>query len=289
MLTFLCLVYLLFYSYEKWTGDFRVSNITYDLQEEAEMDVTVSTEDLNWAKEVLSQSFQWIGHGRQIYAFVSEDGQYVLKILKFKRLRPSWIVKIGSYIPIIREYAVQMEELRLRRIEKLFNGYFIAYNKDKMNTGIRYVHLKRGSELNQTITIKDHLGIEHKLDADQTLFAIQNRAVMTKHYFKDLLDRSDINGVKIALAKLFSLYRLESEQGIIDMDQNVMLNTGFIGCQPIRLDTGQLKEIPGITKEQVLADLTKIVDKRLARWFQKYYPKYSQELIAEMRVLLEAY
>lgn len=266
--------------FEEVTGDFRLENITYDLPVKVQEPVT--SQQRQELTRILDQRYTYLGKGRQTFVFASADGQYVLKFFRFKRLKPSRIIQIGSYLPFVGSVCTKCDNKRVRRLEKLFTGYQVAYKYDQEHTGILYVHLGVTHDLNKQITVQDWLGLSHQIDLDSVAFAIQRRGRMTRDVIRDFLDRGDTVSAKKYIDKLLSMYVAEYSLGIIDQDHNIMHNTGFVGETPLRLDVGQLKRDLSVRDPVVYKkDLGKIVEERVVGWLKRYYSKISQELIRE--------
>lgn len=266
--------------FEEVTGDFRLENITYELPITAQEPITSQKrQELN---NIFDQSYTYLGKGRQTFVFASADGQYVLKFFRFKRLKPSRIIQIGSYLPFIGSVFTKCENKRQRRLEKLFTGYQVAYSYDQEHTGILYVHLGESQDLNKKITVKDWLGLSHSIELDTVAFAIQRRGRMTRDVLREFLDKGDTVSAKKHIDRLLSMYVAEYSLGIIDQDHNIMHNTGFVGETPLRLDVGQLKRDLIIRDPEIYSkDIKKIIDERIVGWLKRYYPKKAQELIRE--------
>lgn len=285
--SFLLLVavsYGAFSLYEDLTGDFRLVNIDFDMPHDFTLDVPIASEVKKEVDQLLKEKFTWLGHGHQVFAFKSRDSKYALKIFKFKRLKPSKIRQWMMHIPGLEAYAEKQEALRIRRLEKLFVGYHLGYMLDPEHTGLLFVHLnKTKGEFEHQVKVKDRLGISHHVDLDEAFFAIQELGKTTKATFDDLLSRGDVERVKFLIHQLFNMYLAEYQKGIVDMDHNIVHNTGFIGDRPIRLDLGQLHYSESIRHPHVYQeDLTKVFSKRLKGWILKYYPKYHAELSEEI-------
>lgn len=273
------------WGYNEFTGDFCAENITCTLPDQIVK--TSSSESLEQHTEIdriLNQSFSWLGQGMQTYAFASEDGKYVLKIFKFKRLKTSsWTPYLAS-IPILKKYFDEAEQRRQRRIHQLFGGYEVAYTQDRSNTGLLYIHLHETESLHRNVTITDRLGRKHLIGLDGIRFAIQERASTTKQVLIDLLQRGDIAAVKRRIRSLFDMYMDEYRRGLLDNDQNILANTGFHGEVPLRIDMGRLENNPQARDPVVYKDdLSKIAKKRLNAWFLKHYPAIQPELAQDMQ------
>jgi hypothetical protein len=270
---------------EEFVGDFSAANLRYEALPD---DLKGQIPLLSLAQEqavsrLFAQKFVWLGQGHQVYAFESQDQQYVLKVFKFRRLQPSYFLQLLSYPPWCHSYYVKQERKRQRRLQKLFEGYQIAYGIDKEHTGMLYIHLHRTDDLKRKIRVVDRMGGEHELDLDHLTFAIQKKGRITKEVLSDLLDRGEVAIAQARLLSLFDLYEAEYALGVIDHDHNILLNTGFIGERPVHLDVGQLHYDPAIKEpHHYNRDLKKIVFKRLTPWLEKHYPQFSPQLTEAM-------
>src|SRR5262245_25693765 len=91
--------------------------------------------------EILNQKFIFLGMGHQAYAFLSNDGQYVLKLFKFGKFKPYRLTKTLGSVPFIHSYLELQESRRLGRLEKLFTAHQLAFLLDKDNSGLLFVYL----------------------------------------------------------------------------------------------------------------------------------------------------
>jgi hypothetical protein len=229
---------------------------------------------------IFQQKFTYLGKGHQTYAFVSEDNNYVLKFFKFTYLKPSKMLNLFSSLPQIDKYKVKDEKLKQQKLERLFKGYQIAFEKDKDNSGLIYIHLAKTQHLKTLVSLKDQLGFQHLIPLDPFVFVIQKKVKMTKHELGDLLARQDIEGFKKRMDQLIKLYIDEYQRGLYDSDHNIMSNTGFLHQQAIRLDVGRLTYTKEIEDPAIyVQNLRNIFANRINKWLKNNYPQYAQELI----------
>jgi hypothetical protein len=258
---------------------FSLKNIEYegDLEEEYSPP-PLSPKEEEELNAILQQSFSYLGKGHQSYAFLNEDQRYVLKFFKFTYLKPSWFS------------AKKQEKTRQKKLRRMFIGYRIAYEKDRDNTGVLFVHLSKTSNLKRKITVKDRFGLSHSVDLDRVFFVIQQKAKMTRHVLQDLLDRRDLEAFKQRLHQLFDLYLSEYQRGLFDGDHNIMSNTGFLPARAIRIDVGRLAIRSEMQEPEVyMKDLRKVVTKRIDKWVKINYPKDYDELHEYIESTLNSY
>jgi hypothetical protein len=282
--------YVLFMIYINYTGDFRLSNISYEetLYEPKNIAITIDNEKLKKIKEALSQPFHYLGQGNQAYAFLSADSQYVLKFFKFGHLKKSFI---WNYLPEVNFLTTQLKNKNLsqqKRFMKVFDGYQIAYIDDPENTGVLFIHLNKTNYLNLSVTVYDKLGFEHEINLDDLVFVVQEKVTPTKEVLSKLLNNHDVEGAKIKIRQLFDLYLTDYKKGIFDRDHNLIYNTGFNKRKAVRLDVGKLRKNESVKNpEFYINDLKKISLKRVDSFMQKYYPKHKAEIADYMNQQIE--
>lgn len=225
----------------------------------------------------LNRSYSYLGKGHQSYAFISDDGKYVLKFIKFTYLKPS---RWPSWLP---PYKKQSRKGQLKRLQRVLIGYDLAFKKDQENTGVSYIHFQKTDYLNKKIQVIDKYGFSHTIDLDQVYFILQKKASVTRDLLKFLLKNQRLPLAKQRIRQILDLYVSEYKKGLYDTDHNVMSNTGFIDGHPIRLDVGRLKFDPEMQKPEFFkADLEKISSQRLRKWIKKNFPQYYDELAADI-------
>lgn len=265
--------------YYRATDDFRLGNISYDIPFKQEWSIPELSEEENQELfTILNQKFSYIGKGAQSYAFVSEDDQYVLKFFKFKHLRPSWFIDNLPEVGFLKTYKKNEQYKKERKLLSVFNGYRLAYEVHKNESGLLYVHLNKSNHLNKYVTVLDKIGIERSIDLDNVNFVIQKKVVTSKKKIWDHLAQGNLNDAISDIYSLFDLYLGEYSKGIYDHDHGVLHNTGFIGSKPIHLDVGKLYRDENIHKnEYAKKDLSIVAEKIILR-VGEVYPEYKEEI-----------
>jgi len=203
-------------------------------------------------REIFDQPYWYLASGAEVYAFVSQDGKYVIKFFRMKHLVPS----LSDYL----------RPERLKRREKnlsaIFTAYKSAYDELKKETGLLFIHLNKTENLQCQLTVTDRIGRDHVIDLDQTEFVVQEKAELIFSYLKKLLDRGDHAGIEHAKGAMLSLVRKRIEKGFADQDKAVSHNYGFVGDRPIHLDIGRIFKGK---KEKEYERITARIDK----WLQE--------------------
>lgn len=260
--------------YFRATDDFRISNIVYELPHRAEWEIPpISASDNKNLNAILNQKYHYIGKGAQCYAFSSDDQLYVVKFFKFKHLKPSLFVGLIPSIPPFQQYKERQIRRKEKKLNSIFDGYRLAYERDKSESGLIFIHLNlTPNTLNKTLVIQDKIGLERTVDLDQVVFIVQEKGKTLRNVLTDLLDKGDISAAKTRIGQIFELYMSEYQKGVYDRDHGVMHNTGFINDRPIHLDVGKLSYDEKIKNSQnAKQDLDLVID-RMETWLRNTYP-----------------
>jgi len=202
----------------------------------------VAENEIPQLKQICDQRFVYLGAGGQCYAFVSEDGQHVLKLFKhhLRRLHP-----LLAHLPLKGKLAEKLEQQRIRRLEKLerdYNSYKIAFEELKEECGLIGVHLQSSHHLKTTARIVDRLNIEHQIDLDKIHFILQKRAELPYDYIDHLVEQNKMEEAKEAVDSICNLVTQRCDRGIFDEDAKIHRNFGFVDNQAILIDVGRLKK-----------------------------------------------
>ncbi|HEX2580264.1 MAG TPA: hypothetical protein VHK67_07680 [Rhabdochlamydiaceae bacterium] len=200
-------------------------------------------------KDILTSRFKFLGEGAQAFAFESEDGKYVLKFFKMRRFYPSMVDYLCPHV--VRR--------RLKNLRWVFNGYKIAYDHFRQDTGLVFIHLAKTDHLKQNVSIVDDKGILHQIDLDTTEFVLQEKAELLFDRLARLQASGDQEGVQKSIAVVLELVKRRIDSGYADRDRGVSNNYGFVGDRAIQLDIGRLYK-------GVKAGQYEHVQQRIERW-----------------------
>jgi hypothetical protein len=254
------IVLSLTFLYQEIVGDFSLDNITLAKSNRSSF---LMTEEV---QGILTQKFYYLGEGKQTYAFVSEDGSYVLKF--FKKFNPSIFFQ---FYP--QSYQEKLKRSQQKQLDWAFTGYALAFEADRENSALILVHFQPSEDLKTLVY--DKLGRAYQASLNQTVFVLQKKGDKTKNILMNLFNHHEIEAAKAHIGALFDLYLSEYNKGLYDRDHNVMHNTGFIGDKPFRIDLGRLRKNEAMKSKDVFKkDLEKIAWKRIDPWMKKYYPQH---------------
>ncbi len=214
------------------TGSFTVYRITSNLTYQPEWETT--HEDLAPIKQILQQPYSYLGKGVQSFAFVSQDGHYVIKFFRHDHLTTPFLL---SKIPL--DWARTKVAKKEAKLQREFKSYKIAYEQLKKETGLVFLHLNKTSNFGQTLDLIDKLGIHHKIPLDNYEFLIQKRASLLYTGLDQMIQNNRIEDAKESLSKLIGLLAHRAQLGISDKDPDLETNFGIIGTDPVQIDVGR--------------------------------------------------
>lgn len=270
------------------TGGFTLSNITSTLPYDERWQIkTPSAQQQFIINDALNQEYTYLGKGCQSYVFISRDGQYVIKFLKYQRFRPQMWIDLFTFIPAVEHYQNQKTLEKQEKLEKVFRSWKLAYEQLQEQTGVIYVHLNKVPMNGKKLAIRDKMNFKHQIDLENTEFLVQKRAEMFAPTIQRMMKVGDANRAKRLLDKLLILLLFEYMRGIADNDHALMQNTGVMNKEPIHIDVGQFI-VNDIVKDPKVYH-REIFDKtyRLREWLQKHYPELADHLINRLFAIIE--
>lgn len=272
------------------TDDFRLSNISYEMPYQQSWEIPfLPQEQEEQLQKILSQQFSYLGKGAQSYAFASDDGRYVLKFFKFKHLRPSWFQNLLPSIGFIKTYKEKQSARKRRKLYGVFQGYKIAYDHHKNESGLLFIQLNRQDNPNRTVIIRDKIGLKRTVELEHIPFILQEKGQTLRVVLNSLLQQGDVRGAESRIGKIFDLYASEYGKGIYDHDHGVMYNTGFVGDRPIHLDVGKMVQEDSMKQRQVAKQDMQLVAVKMNAWIEKFYPQYHPQLSEYIKQKIEGF
>lgn len=263
---------LLGHAYYAVTGGFSTDQL---LRVEAHPELSRASFPYNDFDE--KKIFSYLDQGHQTFAFENEDRTLVLKLFKKDYLKRTPLLHVFPPIFPFRSWLHYEGERKEFRRKRLIEGYQAAYYFDRDNSGLVAFNsmaatcqatLKVPFQHSKTINLCDYY------------FALQEQGTMTKTVFLELIRENNLETLKERIKELFALIFSSYRNGIIDEDNNILENTGFIGSKAIRFDVGKVRHIPsGVDSSMIEEQLDKIRNNRLEPWFKKHAPEHTEKLL----------
>jgi hypothetical protein len=197
--------------------------------------------DESSVSQILDQPFHFLSRGLQSFVFLSEDGQYVLKVFNNCYQRRNALYGAAKWlIPWRPLWAMQEQHKALSKLSSAFASYHIAAHSMQEQTALLYVHAAPTTTLPSTLTLVDPLNIAHHINPNRTGFLIQKKVSLAYPALQKFLDQGDLESAKNALHSLVQLFIWKHRHHIADSDPLIRTNYGFFGTQAIQLDVGPL-------------------------------------------------
>lgn len=258
----------------KKTHGFRLWKIHSALAYNPEMDVHA---DIEPVRSILHQPYHFLDSGGECYAFLSEDGQYVLKFFKHHHMRLR--SRLDFLLP---KWELERRKMRYHRF---FRSCKLAYDHFRNETGLVFVHLTKSQNLNVKLTLTDPNSIAHVVDLDQLEFTLQKKVTMAKPLLLSLAEKKNLHEAKARIDTLMTLIVGRCRAGISDHDAQLR-NFGFIGNQAIEVDLGSFSPDESLKTEMGVKKTLIHETSKMRKWIKNTYPELESHLDEKMIELL---
>lgn len=237
-----------------------------------------SQKELDALSLITSQRFRYLKKGSQAYAFISEDGKYILKLFKFHHMHSmQWLrsIPMPSFMQQKRDTLIDHRE---QRISLTLHSYKIAHEKLSSECALIFTQILPSTAYSLPVTIVDPIGRTYSFDLAQHGFALQHRANLVLPALRHWIQKGKIDEAKQALTSLIGLFVLRCKMGIQDIDPDLHKNAGFLGSTAVHIDIGSFLENDRIsTKEKMVPDIQKAF-KKLSKWLEGKSPELTSFL-----------
>ncbi len=252
---------------------FSLSKIRSSLEFNEEWVVDApSNEIMEEIRDILGQEFHYLGNGTQCYAFLSKDGEYVLKFFKMKHLMPKNWLRFFP-IPGLGQYRFNKTEGRIARRKQIFTSHKMAYKYLREETGLIFVHLNKTRDLGVTTALCDRFGQKLQVRPDQLEFILQRKATPITEHIDKLMKTGRVDEAKSSIRTLLRHVVNKSKRGFLDKDFNPSHNYGFVGNQIIHYDVGQIVQDDDAVKPSHYLREVLRVSTNLEQWLAINYPE----------------
>jgi hypothetical protein len=234
----------------------------------------------------MKQKFYFLGKGKQSFAFVSEDGQTVLKLFNNRYAKKIELFSHLSHFPLIKNWAEErLHYFKSKRV-KTEESYSLALDQMQEQTAILYLHLHLTQNLPRELILVDPLNISHSIDPNTVGFLLQKKATLVYPALKHYVATKDREGAQEAIASLVKLFFWKREHAIADNDPLIRANYGFRGTTAIQIDVGPLS-IRG-QKQDIKEFSTEVrkITSGLREWLAQNAPELTATLDKELEYQL---
>jgi len=228
----------------------------------------IEPESMKSVRDVFIQKFSYLARGNQSFAFISEDGKFILKIFR----NGGWIHPWRKFIRS-KLFSPNRKRFGIQNLLRQLAATKVAFEQAPDLTGLIYVHLNLTDSLLPKVCCKDPIGRSFQLDLDKHLFSIQLRATPFEEAYSIAIKSNDREKFKRLTRSFISLLKSRISRGIRNTDAKLIDNFGFIGEQAIEWDFGCYTLEESINQANELSIFTT----KAAQFFQANYPEWVDE------------
>jgi hypothetical protein len=223
-----------------YTSGFKVNKVLINTLAKQEAFLNVQQEIDPDIRDILSQTFYYIGKGRQVYVFESDDKKYVIKLSRqYKYKYPLW-ADVMSSLHCLMPYQHKILEEKSIRKKRANVSYMLAYN-DLMDE-TKLIFQNYGSNRlynNVTIKIRDKANREFYIDLNRVEMLLQQKANSLNKVLKECACKDDVDGIKMIIESYINLCYSRACKGIWNRDYcNYFRNIGWDGNSAVEIDVG---------------------------------------------------
>jgi len=258
------------------TSGFRVEKIQGSIPDTKEwkIDALFQNADLS----CLDQPFYFLEKGGQAYAFISKDKKYVIKFLKFRKINPSFSLKLLSILPCFqKQYLKKLLRLR-KRIEKECKSYQIACEDLSKESGLIFARLQKNYPLNRYVTVVDKIGMARQVFLDQVVCIVQKKASLIYPGLSQIIQAEGEKGAQVVIDNLIEFFIQRGKKGILDLDPKINKNLGLVGSQAMQIDLGRLCRDCNYRNRKIVHREIKRIIIPLQEWLNVHHPSLATYL-----------
>ncbi len=244
----------------------KFSAPTFSPSEEWEIP-PLSSEEQKEVDAILSQKFTYLARGSQAFAFISEDGKYVLKLFKQHKWHPKNVL---GYVPLPFNPFYKDYLVRKQKQHGVLSSCKTALLHVKEDTGVLYAHLNPTPVHSAPMTLVDKHGKAWTLNLSKSCFLLQKRADLFYPHVEALMGKGDLEGAKEAITSTLKLLDRFIDLGVFENNAILRKNFGFINNRAIQFDIGKFKFDAGRKRDK---KEIRVAAKNFRRWVGKNYPE----------------
>ena len=278
----LCLVRIDKASFKE-NDNFNIRYIQSNLPANLKWEVAPPSEEkLATIDAILDQPFYYLAKGSHAFAFLSQDGRYVIKFHKYPshmRILP-WINRPFAYQ--FSKKRIKIKDHNFKKLDYNLSSYKNSFEELQEETGLVYVHTNPTTHLNRYATIVDKTGNIYEVPLDKVTFILQHRANLLYTTLDALKELHDIETSKNVISSMVQLFVHCCQKGYIDEDPILRKNYGIIENRAIHIDIGDMVYCEKIKERENyiphIKEMTESLRKRLVRDYPYLLEHYQEEI-----------
>ena len=231
--------------------------------------------------QILCQQFTYLARGSQAFAFISQDGKYVLKLFKQHKWHPKNILGYlpFSFNPWYRDYQV-----RQGKCHAVLSSCKTALLHVKEDTGVLFAHLNPTALTTPPLKLIDKHGKPWALDLGKSCFLLQKKADLFYPHIQKKMEEGDLEGAKYAITSTLKLLNRFIDMGVFENNAILRKNFGFIEGEAMQFDIGKFK-FDGSRKPDKRE--IGVITQSFYRWIGKNFPELLPHFDEKLQEFLE--
>ena len=253
---------------------FSLEQIKNAFRHNTDWDVSHRPELVNYVNILTQQPFYWLSKGLQCCAFVSQDGQYVLKFFyQYKLREKSFFDEPMKYL-FNKRFRYKMQSASRER-EDLFSSSKLAFEEFPEEAGIIYVHLNTTSGKLRGIKVYDDQGEPYRVKPDGVSFILQRKAIYVAPTIVNLMETGKVEEAHLRLNQIVDLLLTMAKKGFADNDHALIRNNniGFVKERAIYIDTGHITKQKNLNVHERMQYEFDVRLKPLEDWLAIAFPE----------------
>lgn len=244
----------------KRTDCFSINLITRFSNDENMFIANISKEDIEAAKNILSQKFHYLTRGRESFIFESEDNNYILKFFDSTCYDTKIFCNNLTLPKFLDKYRKKHYNRRLNKLAYNLSSAHLAFNKLKDDSALIFVNLNKTNFFDKKIRISNKYGKTLVIDLNDVFFILQKKCDL---FYVKYAESKDDDYKKYLIDSFLEMVHRRNLNLIIDDDiGKKRRNWGIYNNKVVTFDIGRwyfdekLKTTDGYKKEMLKATKT---------------------------------
>jgi len=228
----------------------------------------------------LQQPYRYLGRGRQCFAFVSADGQYVLKFPRLDRYRiPFWLRALN--VSVLDRMRFDLSESHAFRETMILNSFRMSWDELRGATALIAIHMPEAISSDNQLTLIDRLGRKVELPLEKTAFILQKKEEPLLRALKAALKQGDEQKAEEILSAFLAIAQEWGRKGIFNKDPKFIRDLGLDKARAYQIDIGSFYRKEGILDfSEVIREPVQHMREWLVREAPQLTDRYDKKAIA---------
>lgn len=228
---------------------------------------SLSSEEEKKIYAILERPWVYLSKGNQSYVLESEDGEYVVKLFRYRFTHFKIIHFCQTFLYSSVLHKKPKDSFHVK-IHKTFKAAILAFTRAKNLTQVVFCHLNLTQNSLPVTKITIPTGT-YSIPMDRYRFIIQKKVTPFTQAMQQA--RKDPPKMHAMIDSFLSLIEERSSLGIRNSDPNLGPNFGFLGEKAIEMDFGNYREMSNRCVQQSELEGFK---SRFRHWLEYNAPEY---------------